>query len=543
MKTIKESWAMPLLALSFVLALAGPFPATADPIIYATAGAGKSLVKIDVGAQKVTTLGDFGVPGADAIAINAKGEAFTVTHGWPPGGDSQLARMDLATGQATPFGTPNKPENFMGLGFAPDGTLYGVNAASGTPDAGSLYKFNPVTGAATKAGVTGGCFAIMDLAWAPDGTMYGAVNDSLYRVDAATGQATLVTKLQGLSRVMGLAIDDLGNFYVSEIVTNAPLVRVDPVTGATTKLFDTGVDFIHGLDIRPVPKPIIYATAAGKLVTIDIASGEVTTVGSLGVVGAMGLAFAPDGTAYSVTESCGSCAGIPRLVTIERTSGKVTVIAPTTPRTKFQGIVYSPQRILYGVDAASGGGSGSLFTLDPATGNVSRVGARGAAGSIMDLAFHPNGTLYGIEGTRLYTIDPTTGARTLAKQLKGLTDSMGLAIDDDGTFYAADYTSPSPIVRIDLDTGQATPAVRTKINLIHGLDLLPPPAMNITWQGDRVVVTWPAWAAGFVLQATETFGPSSAWVDWPGAPTVVGDRNTLAVAVAAPARFFRLIRR
>ncbi len=94
----------------------------------------------------------------------------------------------------------------------------------------------------------------MDLAWAPDGTMYGAVNDALYRVDPATGQATLVTKLQGASRVMGLAIDHFGNFYVSEIVANAPLFRVNPATGATTKLFDTGVDYIHGLATRrPLP--------------------------------------------------------------------------------------------------------------------------------------------------------------------------------------------------------------------------------------------------------------------------------------------------
>lgn len=177
----------------------------------------------------MVTLGNFGVPGADAIAIDAEGRAFTVTHGWPPGGGSQLASVNLKTGVATPFGLLHKPENFMGLGFAPDGTLYGVNAGSSTADAGSLYRFDPTTGAATKVGVTGGCFDIMDLAWHPDGTMYGAVNDSLYRVDAATGQATLMTRLQGVSRVMGLAIDRAGVFYVSEILTNAPLLRVDPV--------------------------------------------------------------------------------------------------------------------------------------------------------------------------------------------------------------------------------------------------------------------------------------------------------------------------
>jgi hypothetical protein len=102
----------------------------------------------------------------------------------------------------------------------------------------------------------------MDLAWHPDGTMYGAVNDSLYQVDPATGQATLVTKLQGVSRVMGLAIDHFGNFYVSEIVANAPLLPVDPVTGATTKLFHLGVDYVHGLDIAPVARPTIKPTTS-----------------------------------------------------------------------------------------------------------------------------------------------------------------------------------------------------------------------------------------------------------------------------------------
>ncbi len=107
-------------------------------------------------ATVVTALGTATIAlDADAIAIKAKGEASTVTHGWPPGGDSQLARVDLATGQATPFGALNKPANFMGLGFAPDGTLYGVNAGSGTPDAGSLYQFDLATGAATEVGGTG----------------------------------------------------------------------------------------------------------------------------------------------------------------------------------------------------------------------------------------------------------------------------------------------------------------------------------------------------------------------------------------------------
>lgn len=44
-----------------------------------------------------------------------------------------------------------------------------------------------------------------------------------------------------------------GRFYVSEIVSNVPLLRVNPITGATTKLFDTGLDLIHGLETAPAP--------------------------------------------------------------------------------------------------------------------------------------------------------------------------------------------------------------------------------------------------------------------------------------------------
>jgi hypothetical protein len=99
-------------------------------------------------------------------------------------------------------------------------------------------------------GVTGGCGDIMDLAW-HHGKMYGAAWDSLYRINLHTGQAELVTKLQGLTMVMGLAIDDDGNFYVSEIVPNAPLWRVNPVTGAATAVAGVSLSYPHGLEFIP----------------------------------------------------------------------------------------------------------------------------------------------------------------------------------------------------------------------------------------------------------------------------------------------------
>ena len=286
--------------------------------------------------------------------------------------------------------------------------------------------------------------------------------------------------------------------------------------------------------------PILYATAerGAMLIKIDVASGDVTTIGNAS--GALGIAFAPDGKAYSITESCTACAGVPLLATVDLGTASIITSVPVSPRMKFKAIVCSPQGILYGVDEASSSGSGSFFIIDPTTGKATRLGTSGAAVSIMDLAFHPDGTLYGIEGTRLYTIDLVTAKRTLATQLRGVTDVMGLAITADGAFYAADYTSPSPLVRIDIGTGQTTPVVRTKLNLIHGLDLLPPPAMNITWQGDRVVVTWPAWAVGHVLQSTTNPVSPAVWSTVSPGPVVVNGQNAVTNPVSGTQNFYRL---
>src|SRR5690349_14740786 len=76
----------------------------AEPILYSTTGGGSTLVRIDVGAGTVTTIGNFGVPGAFAIAISPRGKLYTVTQGYPPGGNGQLSSVNLATGLATPFG-------------------------------------------------------------------------------------------------------------------------------------------------------------------------------------------------------------------------------------------------------------------------------------------------------------------------------------------------------------------------------------------------------------------------------------------------------
>ena len=144
-------------------------------------------------------------------------------------------------------------------------------------------------------------------------------------------------------------------------------------------------------------------TGADDLVRVDLGTGEVTTVGSLGVGGDFeGLDFSPDGTLF-----------------------------------------------------ASDDNSGALFTIDPTTGEASLVGSFGfgqAETQNTGLAFRDDGTLFMVvddfedEGTdqdNLYTVDTTTGLATLVGTLFGTPfaddpEITSIAFASDGTLFAVD---------------------------------------------------------------------------------------------------------
>lgn len=117
--------------------------------------------------------------------------------------------------------------------------------------------------------------------------------------------------------------------------------------------------------------------------------------------------------------------------------------------------------VLYG---AKGGSSASaLYTIDPATGDETSVGATGIA--ITGLAFHPiSDVLYATTtnlspsstNRKLYTIDPTTGTATLVGALSiGSRTVPDIAFDSAGVLYGW-QTSDTQLVTINISTGVAT---------------------------------------------------------------------------------------
>ena len=103
---------------------------------------------------------------------------------------------------------------------------------------------------------------------------------------------------------------------------------------------------------------------------------------------------------------------------------------------------------LVGADSSS-----ELFRIDPRSGAASRIGPTGVAG-ITDVAFTPNGKLYGVSFTQLYAIDPRSGrARPIGSGL-GMGSVNALASDARGHLYAA--STGGDFGSVSTGTGRAT---------------------------------------------------------------------------------------
>ncbi len=235
-------------------------------LLYATAEFGTKLVAFSLEAKTVRVIGDTGFPFSLGLAFCPPGGVpHTITNTF---GAAQLATLNLGTGAATLVGSPlGQPLNIMAFTCSPDGTLYAIGQFNPTdPAFNSLYTVNRETGLASLIGSThvldpsdpsGSSGFLMALAFAPDGTLWGANSAStLFRVNTSTGEATKVvdlvhsTSARPLVGVMGLAIDNDWNFYVSDFVPQSSIYAVNVGTGVATPILNTGLPFVHNIAFK-----------------------------------------------------------------------------------------------------------------------------------------------------------------------------------------------------------------------------------------------------------------------------------------------------
>ena len=96
--------------------------------------------------------------------------------------------------------------------------------------------------------------------------------------------------------------------------------------------------------------------------------------------------------------------------------------------------------------------SNMLATIDVETGEAEVIGDMGER--ITDIAFAPNGDLYGVSSDMFWKIDRTDASLTLIGE-HGVPNANALEFSTAGTLYAAGFSSQS-LFTIDPETGQST---------------------------------------------------------------------------------------
>jgi hypothetical protein len=189
---------------------------------------------------------------------------YSIANAFSP--QNQLAKINLHTGAATLVGSPFATGlAMMALACSPDGILYGIGELDSTnANFNSLFTVDRMTGAATRIGSTGvktdqtafpsASGFLMALSFKSDGTLYGVSDgangtehgSTLWTVNRVNGLAMNPVHIN-VDAAMGLAIAGDGKFYVADYTFQSKIYALDPVTGMTTPILVTHLDFVNNI--------------------------------------------------------------------------------------------------------------------------------------------------------------------------------------------------------------------------------------------------------------------------------------------------------
>jgi outer membrane protein assembly factor BamB len=223
------------------------------------------------------------------------------------------------------------------------------------------------------------------------GGSYGSSSDAtLYDLDAHTGLASH-PRVTGLDHLVGIAFLPTGALYglTSKAALRHPnsLFQIDPVTGNATLVGATGLAGIVEGDLTAGPDGRLYGLydlegMERRLFTVDPATGAATVFGTSLAGDPSGMAFGPDGRLYVVDTS------LRRMARVDAANGEVLSLTPLNPPLgATAAMVFDRARGLFLL--AEGGGSNQLYTLNPATGQMTLIGSTGLAGGLAGMALVP----------------------------------------------------------------------------------------------------------------------------------------------------------
>ncbi|HEX4639419.1 MAG TPA: PEP-CTERM sorting domain-containing protein [Chthoniobacterales bacterium] len=252
------------------------------------------------------------------LAVASGQEILLGTTGGPSPGE--LYSIDPNTGSATAIGAlvDASANTYSVTGLAFDsltGILYGATSSNSPYGAQSLVSIDPLTGFVTFVGsfTTG---SMGDLTFdSTTGTLYGArpTNGDLFSIDTTTGVATNVGS-SGLSNIRGagLAASSGGGIFGAPKGAPGDLVIYNKSNGSVTPIAPfSGAPFPNGSigALAFKASGTLYGLNTNQndvarpadLVTINIATGEITNVGqSVNYLDAIAFVTVPEPATLSL---------------------------------------------------------------------------------------------------------------------------------------------------------------------------------------------------------------------------------------------------
>jgi hypothetical protein len=179
-------------------------------------------------------------------------------------------------------------------------TVYAVDYNSGNSD---LYSIDPKNWSATFIGSTGQYLEA--LAISPSGQLFATnTNGDLFTLNTATGASTLIGST-GRGNIE--ALDFNGNTLLGVALNNtATLFSINTSSAAVTDLatLSPGPGSIRSIAVDS--SGVLYIRSDGSpktLSSVDLATGAVTSVGSLGGNSLYAMDFGPNGTLYGFDDN------------------------------------------------------------------------------------------------------------------------------------------------------------------------------------------------------------------------------------------------
>ncbi|WP_353621251.1 cadherin domain-containing protein [Labrenzia sp. R4_1] len=279
------------------------------------------------------------------------------------------------------------------------------------------------------AGTVVGLTAFANEPDAGDSVTY-AINDPRFEIDPDTGVVTVADNASfDAEQTPFIDLEVTATSTDGSSVTET--FRID-----VTEFDEPPVAKDDGATVGLTKTSFYYSDDDGEIHLIS-SDGSDVVIGSTGVGAMTDIALDNSGNLYGITFN--------KLYSIDPDTGEATKISSSRFGTSMNALEFGPDGTLYAADS-----SGKLYTVDVNDGSLTKIGKM-EYGSAGDLAFSGEKLYLSASNGKIVEIDPDSGATIDVVATLPVSNAFGLVGDEGGQLYA--FTNGGRVYQIDPETG------------------------------------------------------------------------------------------